>query len=209
MSLLFIAFSGLSACKLWTIRPIESKAQHTATTQNFNADAYVKSIWESKIVPTVTEKAVDLTTVLNALDANVDEAKKQFGLRYDKDATHFIVKGEAVIVRVNEESPHRTLTIKPTNYKGKMEVVLQIGPVFRGTALRDAMGFINFNDFNNQLQFAEVSTKLHERVEEKVVRGITPQQGAKISLHSVFSFQDPKKILLTPVTRDWLVGGKF
>ena len=207
---LMVVFIGLSGCKLWTIRPIDGKEKKTTTTtQTFNADDYVNSIWDSKVEPLVLEKAVDLTKLLNALDANADEAKKQFGLRYDEGATHFIVKGEGVIVRVDEQSPQRTITIKPANYQGKTEVVIQLGTVFRGTALRDAVGFIKFNDFNNQLQFAEVSTKLHEHVSRKVVGEHDAHPGAKVSFQGVFTWNDPKKILLTPVRLEWLGGGKF
>ena len=208
-SLLVFVIGGNFACKLWTIRPIESKSQKSnVATQAFNADAYVDSIWESKLLPVVLEKAIDLPTLLTALDANAEAAKKQYGLRYDEGATHFIVKGEAVIIRANEQSPQRTLTIKPANYQGKTEIVLQVGPVFRGTALRDAVGFIKFNDFGNQLQYAEVSTKLHERVTDKVIREFHVHDGAKVSFYAAFTLNDPKKILLTPVKYEYLGGGR-
>lgn len=208
-ALLLCALSNNFACKLWTIRPIESKSQKSnVATQAFNADAYVDSIWESKLLPIVLEKAMALPTLLTALDANAEAAKKQYGLRYDEGATHFIVKGEAVIIRANEQSPQRTLTIKPVNYQGKTEIVLQVGPVFRGTALRDAVGFIKFNDFGNQLQYAEVSTKLHECVTDKVIREFHVHEGAKVSIYAAFTLNDPKKILLTPVKYEYLGGGR-
>ncbi len=202
----------ITACKLWTIRPIESKAKNTATTtQTFNADSYVDSIWASKILPTVTEKAIDLPTLLTALDANEDEAKKQFGIREGEGATHFIVKGEGVVTRVDSGSPHRMLTIRLPKYLGKTEITMQIGPVFRGTSLRDAVGFIKFNEFTNQLQFAEVSTKLHERVFTTVIpelKELKPAalQGKTLIFHSVFTLQEREKIMLTPVKVAW--GGR-
>ena len=49
------------------------------------------------------------------------------------------------------------------------EVALQVGPVIRGTALRDAATFIQFNDFSNQFEFAAVSSALHARVLRDVV----------------------------------------
>ena len=39
----------------------------------------------------------------------------------------------------------------------------------RGSALRDATTFIQFNDFSNQFEFAAVSNALHERVLREVV----------------------------------------
>jgi len=52
------------------------------------------------------------------------------------------------------------------------EVAIQIGPVIRGTALRDATSFIRFNDFANQFEFAAVSNALHERVLREVIGGL-------------------------------------
>jgi predicted lipoprotein len=49
------------------------------------------------------------------------------------------------------------------DYHGKSLVALQVGPVMRGTALRDAVGFIQFDQFANQLQFADVANQLNER----------------------------------------------
>ena len=78
---LLVALSGLAGCRLWTVRPLDWKEKKSiVATQVFNADSYVDAIWESKVVPTVTDKAIDLATLLAALDANADEAKKQFGL---------------------------------------------------------------------------------------------------------------------------------
>jgi predicted lipoprotein len=54
------------------------------------------------------------------------------------------------------------------------EIAIQIGPVIRGTALRDATPFIRFNDFANQFEFAAVSNALHERVLRRVVGAIDP-----------------------------------
>jgi predicted lipoprotein len=46
---------------------------------------------------------------------------------------------------------------------------MQIGPVLRGTALRDATGIVRFSDFVNQLQFADVGNELNERVLKTVL----------------------------------------
>jgi len=42
-------------------------------------------------------------------------------------------------------------------------VVIETGPVIRGTALRDALPFIQFSQFTNQLEYARVANALNER----------------------------------------------
>jgi predicted lipoprotein len=199
----------LTSCKLWTIRPLESKEQKPgAASQQFNADAYVDSIWQSKIAPTMLEKAVDLSAVLSALDADPEAAQKQYSSSDAGGAAHFIVKGAGLVSRVESRSQNRTLTLKLPNYKGKTEVVIQIGPAFRGTALRDAVGFIQFNQFVNQLQFADVGAKLNERVATAVVNDfdLATAQGKEISFCGAFTLGDRAKIIITPVTLE--AGGQ-
>lgn len=206
--LLLVALLSLTSCKLWTIRPLEPTGQKPALSQQFNADTYVDSIWHSKVVPTMLEKAIDLSAVLAALDANPEAAKKQYSSGDAGGAAHFIVKGAGRISRVNSSSQNRTVSINLPSYKGKTEVVLQIGPVFRGTALRDAVGFIQFNQFVNQLQFADVGNKLNDRVAAAVVKDLdlATAQGKQVSFYGAFTFSDRSKIVITPVRLN--VGGQ-
>ena len=44
------------------------------------------------------------------------------------------------------------------------QAAIQIGPVIRGTAVRDALDFIRFTDFVNQLEFAGVAGALNDNV---------------------------------------------
>ena len=41
--------------------------------------------------------------------------------------------------------------------------------MIRGTALRDALGFIRFTDFTNQIEFAAVANALNDRVAAAVL----------------------------------------
>ena len=203
----------LTACKPWTIRPIDSGSRKpAASSREFNADAYVDSIWESKLVPLVIEKAVDLSALLAAFDADFDAARKQYGHDEAGGAVHFIVKGEGRVSRVNSSSQNRTVSINLPGYKGKTEVVMQVGPVFRGTAIRDAVGFIQFNQFVNQLQFADVGNKLNDRVFTSVVNDfdLATAQGRQVSFYGVFTFSERGKIIITPVKMplNQAAGGK-
>ena len=59
---------------------------------------------------------------------------------------------------------------------------LQIGPVIRGTALRDALDFIRFTDFVNQLEFAGVATALNDHVVSAVLQAAPDLvSGAEVS----------------------------
>jgi predicted lipoprotein len=207
---LWIVCAAAAGCRLWTIRPIESqnssKAQPSAAaSQAFDAGRYVDSIWESKLAPVVMEKAVDLPALLTALEANAGEAERQYGVRDGDGPAHFLVKGEGVVVRADADSPRRTLTLRLPKYAGKTEVSVQIGPVFRGTSVRDAVGFIRFDQFANQLQYAEVAAKLNDRVFTMVAQSLDPaaMQGKSLSFHAAFTRNESGEIVLTPVRLEW------
>jgi predicted lipoprotein len=51
---------------------------------------------------------------------------------------------------------------------GKADVTINTGPVILGTALRDAVGFIKFGDFTNQIDYAQVSTEMKNQVKTTV-----------------------------------------
>jgi predicted lipoprotein len=147
------------------------------------------------------ERAADLPTVLAALDADVEAAKKQYSSGDTGGATHFIVKGAGRVSRVESRSQNRSISLVLPNYQGKADVAIQVGPVFRGTALRDAVGFIQFNQFVNQLQFADVSNELNDRVTTSVVKDfdLAAAQGKQVSFCGAFTLGDRAKIIITPV----------
>jgi ABC-type glutathione transport system ATPase component len=68
-------------------------------------------------------------------------------------------------------------------------VSLQVGPAINGTAIRDAAGFINFNQFVNQVDFADAATALNSEVKAKVLKGIDPKslKGKKVSFTGAFT----------------------
>jgi predicted lipoprotein len=46
--------------------------------------------------------------------------------------------------------------------QGRPTVAIQIGPVIRGTALRDATSFVRFSDFTNQFDYAGAANALND-----------------------------------------------
>jgi predicted lipoprotein len=101
----------------------------------FDAPAYVESIWQSRVLP-ATEAAPDW----NAAHC----------------ASPCLVKGRGTVVRVDTAS-RAGLAFLDNG------VALQIGPLIRGTALRDSLPFIQFSQFTNQLEFARVGNALNDR----------------------------------------------
>lgn len=205
VALLLAANMLLTGCRLWTVRPIETTAPGASTeSRPFSAAGYVDSIWASRLIPEVAGRSVELPVLLAALDADPQAAKREYGR--GESGAHFLVKGVGKITHAETASQNRTLMISlPGRESGR--ILIQVGPVFRGTALRDALGFIQFNQFINQLQFAEVSNELHNRVATSVVGDLdmTKVVGREVTFAGAFTLSDRDRIVITPVSLT--VGG--
>jgi predicted lipoprotein len=172
---LFIAVLPFSVT-IVPIAQVEAKAQ----SEKFDAVAYVDGIWESQIVPTISEKAVDLATVLSQIQVDdKGRAKKDqltniaedYGSITDGEAHVYMVKGEGVVSEVDDKSRVGTLTLKLDGYDGPIAVKLYTGPRIPSddTAVRDAVGFIKFGDFREQTEYGKVGSELNKRVATTVL----------------------------------------
>jgi predicted lipoprotein len=165
---------ALASCVPWTVRPIDGeKQQASAVSPGNNPKAYVESIWNSRLVPAVMNSAVDARVLLDAIGTS-SEARRP---------AYFIVKGEGVVTAVDTRSRVGLALIDVAPLDGRADVSIQIGPVIRGTSLRDATGIVQFGDFVNQLQFADAGNEINNRVLTTVLAGLDTRQlkGRRVS----------------------------
>jgi predicted lipoprotein len=192
----------LSACSLYTLRPLNAAGGGTAS-QTFDPETYVNQIWDSRVVPTVVQQAHDAGEVLAALKADQRAAQQRYGHQEGDGPYTFLVKGVGRVVSINTSSRSGTLGIDLPPYDGKADLFLQIGPVILGTAIRDGVGFIHFGQFVNQIQYAQVADALNARAVQ-VAQRIHPTglQGKLLRFYGVFALTDPQTILVAPVKLD-------
>jgi predicted lipoprotein len=149
---------ALVGCKVVTIE--QDQAIRAKRSLNFNADTYVARIWRGQALPAFHARAVPAKTLFAAIDADADEAGARLGRRSGEGAAWtFVVSGEGVIGAVDDSSRRRTVEVKLGDGVSRA-VKLQTGPVVVGTSLRDALPFIAFDDFTDQLAFADVGRAL-------------------------------------------------
>ena len=163
---------ALAACDLGTVRkldPVTGKAIIEEERQAFDARTFVAKSWDSRVLPTVREHAVPLAELQRAMATDRAAAVARYGSRSGSGRASFLVTGTARVLDVDTTSRSGVARIDLEPYDGAPDAELQIGPVFRGTALRDALPFIHFDDFTNQLEYASVSRVLHERIADSVL----------------------------------------
>lgn len=147
----------LTGCKI-----VQIADQQAAAPAGFDAPAYVEGLWESEALPHFTSAAHPVAEVLPAISADLAKSGEQFGYRSGEGSPwSFIVTGEGKVASKNTESRAGTLEVAVEGLA--TPVVLQIGPVIRGNAVRDALPFVSFKDFTNQIEYANAGKALTAR----------------------------------------------
>jgi predicted lipoprotein len=176
-----------------------------ASAKAFDPKTYVDGIWASKIIPTVRDKAVDVGTVAAAIAKDPDAAGKQYGHQAGTGSPYaFMVKGSGTVTKVDTTAPTGPVTVQvPAAAGGKpVELFIATGPVIAGTALRDAVGFISFGDFTNQIAYADVANQINNRVKTDVAGKLDRKTltGKKVTFAGAFSELTPGQIFLVPTS---------
>lgn len=207
----------LAGCK---IVPNDQRASTTessspAAQATFDAAAYVDGVWDKKLLPHFETKAVDALKVIEAIKKDPDEAGKQYGNRADAEGSpwSFPVRAKGKVVSVNTESRAGTMVVEidgKDSGGAKQEVTLQIGPVVKGSAIRDSLPFFSFTDVTNQIEYAQVGRAFNDRA-MKALAEVLPkltQPGASIEFFGAISVTSvPETFVVTPVAIKILGGG--
>ena len=169
----------------------------------FDPQRYVDEIWSSKIVPTVRDKALEVTTVAAAITKDPEAAGHQYGHQTATGGPYaFLVKGTGTVTKVDTDAPTGPVTVEVPAQSGAGSLTLDIvtGPVIAGTALRDGVGFISFGDFTNQIAYADVANQINARVKSAVTGplDVAGLKGRKVTFAGAFSQLTPGRILLVP-----------
>ncbi len=140
----------------------EVKASMTA--KQFNAAAYAQKFWTNKLLPNL-DKAMDIAQLRGMLSTNpaktFDTYSHALGIG---NLRYFLVKGRGTIASINEDD----ISLLMQTDTSKQTITIATEYIF-GNAVRDATGLININEFNNTMDFNNVSAELNKIIREKVL----------------------------------------
>jgi predicted lipoprotein len=159
---------------------VEGPETATGAAPPFDAAAMVSAAWDTEVLPAIT-RARDV----NALAA--DEAIEQ----------PVVVRARGRVVEANVRSRAGTAIV----VVGAARVVVQIGPVLTGTAIRDALPAFGFDRFVNQLQHADIGNELNARVEQQVLQHLDRSKllGAHLAFAGMARRDERGLLTITPV----------
>ncbi|MBS7543856.1 DUF2291 family protein [Ancylobacter oerskovii] len=208
--LITVVLAGLLAlpgCKLVKNEELakakaEGGTQAGAGASAFDPDRMARDMWGPRIVPYLEAKAGPFTEVQALIARNPDEAGTRFGYREKPEGMPWTIASrfEGRIVAANTASRAATVDVD-VDGDGTADAVVQIGPVIRGTALRDRLDFISFNAFTNQIDYAQFAKSLNTLMAETALAKLPREDlvGRKLSVIGVFPLDKPGgKPLVTP-----------
>jgi predicted lipoprotein len=200
-------FAGVLLASCRFIPTADVKAMESGGSMNgaaaFYPDKMVTSIWTSKVIPYFEKRAGPFAQVRELANKTPNEAGARFGYRAKSDGTPWtlMVRIEGVIVAADTESRAATIGVDATG-QGKTDATVQIGPAMRGTSIRDALDFVSFNDFTNQIDFARFGKSFNTYVNHATLESLPRDQllGRKVTVLGAYPLGAAGETpLVTPV----------
>ena len=193
---------SLTACKI-----LPTPSGDSGNAAAFNPDKTVEEIWAAKVAPYLQRKAGPFAEVHALAKTDPASAGAKYG-NPNKQANSpwtFAVRLEGKIVAANTQSRAATIDVD-VDGDGKPDARVQIGPAVRGTALRDSLDFIQFNDFTNQIDFAQFGKAFNTYV-DKTLTSKLPREGLtgkSVKILGAYSLGSPNELpLITPATLEF------
>ena len=93
------------------------------------------------------------------------------------------------------------MDVRLQGYDGPEAIQLQVGSVFKGSAVRDSLSFIKYEDYKNQVQWASVSQSIHAVIQKQVLDplNVASLTGKTVEFVGCFTVDGNDKLLITPV----------
>ena len=158
-----VAVVALVVAMAFSTKVVNTKDATTAEV--FNADEYAQANYDSAIVPEIDKQATDLGTVLDAIAADGEKAKTQYG----HSSNPYNPFAYAVTLTGVAGDPTDTtvpLTVDGLPAGTTVDILLVTGT---DTSIRDVTGLVNLNQFLNQVEYLKASLELNKKVTDSVV----------------------------------------
>ena len=160
-----MAALALPGCKI--VKTVAEGEGAAAMAGEAGDDARIAALldktYEAELLPLIG-KALSVADLRSALAGGLGAAGAAHGNKGSGEgaAWNFAVKGEGKVVEANLTSRARKAMVD-TDGDGAADLTLQLGPVIKGSSLRDVAPFYKFGDFRDQIEFAKLARALNDR----------------------------------------------
>lgn len=168
-----VSLVALSGCKFIKTADQEKEAAAGA----FDPDRRVAEMWDAKVLPYLDQRAGAFKDVAALIASDVNAAGAKFGHKEKEGSAPWTFAAKVDGTIVAEETKSRAAYVDvDVDGDGKADVRVSIGPAIRGTALRDSLDFVNFNEFKNQIEWAQFGKSFNTHVNKTLLEKL-PREG--------------------------------
>jgi predicted lipoprotein len=166
-----MAALALPGCKI--VKTVAEGESAAAVAGEAGDDARIAALldktYEAELLPLIA-RALPVADLRAALVGGLDAAGAAHGNKGSGEgaAWNFAVKGEGRVVEANLSSRARKAMVD-VDGDGAADLTLQLGPVIKGSSLRDVAPFYRFGDFRDQIEFAKLARALNDRASAALV----------------------------------------
>jgi predicted lipoprotein len=206
--LFVLAFAfGMPGCKLVKNTPDAEKAIPVGASGDDARNALrIEKTFDSKLVPHIIDSAQPLATLKNKLAEGLDAAGVAFGKRGSGagSAWNFAVEVTGTVVETKLDTRARTAGLD-ADADGSADITIQLGPVVKGTTLRDVAPFYKFDDFRDQIEYAKLARALNAQAVEMLKLPEGDLIGITLKVTGVLALRSPTgSLLVTPLVTEIL-----
>ncbi len=202
LSLALATILVLAGCKIIKTPTAEEAAE--AASGGFNPGRQVAEIWDSKVIPFLEERAGPFQEVAALSKSDLDAAAAKYGHKEKEGSAPWTLAARVSGTIIKAETASRAAYLDTdVDGDGVADVRIQIGPVIRGTAIRDSLDFVNFNEFKNQIQWAEFGKAFNVHINGLILEKLPREglEGKKIEALGAYPLPSAgQPALLTPAT---------
>lgn len=183
---------ALSGCKIIKTPTAEEAAE--AAAGGFNPGRMVAEIWDVKVLPYFDRKAGPFAEVAALAESDPQAAGAKYGHKEKQGSAPWTFAARLSGTVVKAETKSRSAYVEvDANGDGKADARVQIGPAIRGTAIRDSLDFVNFNEFKNQIEWAQFGKAFNTHVNGLVLEKLSRDGLVGKKLDAVGAYPLPAK----------------
>jgi predicted lipoprotein len=162
-----------------------------------------RAMWAERALPYLRDKAAPFDDLRAAIAADAEQAGAKYGYRARGAglAWHYVATVAGTVLQADTGAVFPVLRLD-TDADGQPDAELQCGPIFENTSLRDALPFVSFATFDNQVAWGEFGVALNDLAYANAGRaacaGVAPGKAVKV-LATFTRERGGRLPLLTPV----------
>jgi predicted lipoprotein len=161
----------------------------------FVPNDFVNEIWDDRVVPAAKDQSVAVEELLAALQQDAEAAQAQYGHVSSSGSFSYLIRGSG---RATLDESGLLVISDPSLPAGT--TLSLVTSASTGTSLRDSLGFISVNDFETQIDYANVATALNDRaLAEAFPDGPEPFDGIAVNFVGAVTIIVPLALSVVPV----------